>query len=499
VVLSEKNGKQKVIKTIGHAKENHEIIELEKEAEKYIALISPQRSFDFSLPPKLSERHEKKLETLLSSLPPPQVDAVGPELVLGKLFDKIGFGTIEEPLFRALVLSRLTYPLSKLKTSEYIYLHNHEEVPIDKIYRFLDRFHIREQERVQNIAFEWTKQLTGKKIGVIFYDMTTLHFEAEDEDDLRKTGFSKNGKFQCPQIVLGLLVAENGYPIGYDIFSGNTHEGKTLIPFLRKIEERYGLGKPIVIADSGLLSKLNIKELTKESYEFILGARIKNSSEKIKKKILESAVLLKHGDNFELDSTGNRLIVGFSDKRAKKDAHNRLRGIARLEKRFKSGKLTKKDVNNRGYNKFVVLKSKIDVSIDYCKIADDSKWDGLKGYITNSKLRREEIIENYGHLWQIEKAFRISKTDLRIRPIYHRKQDRISAHICIAFVAYSVFKTLEKILKEKLFPLSPQKSIEILKTIYKITYVLSVKNRTYSTFASLTAAQQDIIKIFETI
>jgi len=133
------------------------------------------------------------------------------------------------------------------------------------------------------------------------------------------------------------------------------------------------------------------------------------------------------------------------------------------------GKLTKRSINNRGYNKYLKLEGDVTVSIDRQKYNEDSKWDGLKGYITNSNLQKDVVIENYRHLWQIEKAFRISKTDLRIRPVYHRLKHRIEAHICIAFCAYKIYKELERQLKQKQSSISPEKAIDIAKTIYKLT------------------------------
>ena len=121
-----------------------------------------------------------------------------------------------------------------------------------------------------------------------------------------------------------------------------------------------------------------------------------------------------------------------------------------MEKQIKAGKLTKSNINNKGYNKYLKLTGNISIEIDYDKFNKDKSWDGLKGYVTNSKLSDKQVIENYKNLWQIEKAFRMSKTDLRIRPIYHRLRDRIESHICISFTAYSVYKELERILyKEK--------------------------------------------------
>ena len=141
---------------------------------------------------------------------------------------------------------------------------------------------------MEAISYARTKSVLGGKVDVVFYDMTTLYFEASDEDDLRKTGFSKDGKNQCPQIFLGLLVGYGGYPIGYEVFEGNIFEGNTFIPLLKRMEDRYKLNRPMVIADSGLLSKKNIQAVEAEGYEYILGARPKNESSSIRKQILEA-------------------------------------------------------------------------------------------------------------------------------------------------------------------------------------------------------------------
>ena len=152
-----------------------------------------------------------------------------------------------------------------------------------------------------------------------------------------------------------------------------------------------------------------------------------------------------------------RLIVSYSDNRAKKDAYNRQRGLKRLEKKIKSNRLTKSSINNRGYNKYLKMEGEVFVEIDYSKYEQDSVWDGLKGFITNSKLTDKEVIANYKNLWYIERAFRMSKTDLRIRPIYHRLRNRIEAHICVAFTAYSIYKELERVLHAEKSPLSLKK------------------------------------------
>ena len=324
--------------------------------------------------------------------------------------------------------------------------------------------------------------------------MTTLYFEAGDEDDLRKTGFNKDGKHQCPQIYIGLLVGLGGYAIGYDIFEGNAYEGHTLIPFLEKMSLKFNLDKPVVIADSGLLSKSNITALEENGYEYILGARIKNENESVKSQIL--AVELSDGMTCCISKgKAQRLIIHHSKIRARKDAYNRNRGLKRLEDKIKRGRLTKANINNRGYNKYLKLEGVVMVNIDYEKHHRDASWDGLKGYLTNTKLSDTQVIENYGNLWHIERAFRMSKTDLRIRPIYHRLRHRIEAHICIAFTAYCIYKELERILKIEKSTLSLKKAAEITHNMYQITYTLPDSKHTKSRLLQMDEQQSELYEI----
>jgi transposase len=263
------------------------------------------------------------------------------------------------------------------------------------------------------------------------------------------------------------LVSIDGYPLAYEIFEGNKFEGHTMMPIIDAFKIKHNLEKLVIIADSGLLSNANIIDLQAREYEFILGARIRNESWDIKKKIL--SLNLKNGESQVLTKDrSTKLVISYSDTRARKDKANREKGLKKLEKQIRAGRLTKASINNRGYNKYLKLEGEITITIDKEKFEADGKWDGLKGYLTNTVLSKDEIIDSYNHLWKIEKAFRISKNDLKLRPIYHRLQPRIEAHICIAFVAYKVYKELERQLKEKGVSLSPEKAIDIAKTIYSI-------------------------------
>lgn len=315
------------------------------------------------------------IESFLSTLHNAQISVIGPELIFGKIYNAIGFNAIKEDLFRHLVISRLAFPLSKLKTIDYLYRYQGVTLNINTVYRFLDKLNRELKQQVEQIAYQHTLKLLKNKVTVVFYDMTTLYFEASEEDDLRKAGFSKDGKHQNPQIYLGLLVSLGGYVIGYDIFEGSIYEGHTLIPVIEKLSKKFKLSKPIVVADAGLLSGENISALEQNHYEYILGARIKSERKQITQQVLGAT--LNDGEYTVIQKQSCKLIVSYSANRARKDAHNRKRGLQRLEKQIKSGKLTKSNINNKGYNKYLKMKGDVTIEIDYHKYEEDARWDSL--------------------------------------------------------------------------------------------------------------------------
>lgn len=156
-----------------------------------------------------------------------------------------------------------------------------------EIYRYLDKLSDHQHEIVQDISVRHTAKLLGGNIGVLFYDVTTLYFEADYEDELRKTGFSKEGRHSNPQIILGLLVSLGGYPLAYCIHEGNKYEGHTMLPTINEFVSKYGLENFVVVADSGLMNHANIAELEAHGYKYIIDAKIKNESQEVKNWILE--------------------------------------------------------------------------------------------------------------------------------------------------------------------------------------------------------------------
>jgi transposase len=487
-IIDKSTGKYQLYETVGSSSDSNEIAVLVQKGKLRIKEISHQQDFNFDI-----KNEEQLVELFFNGIK--ELRLLGPELLLGKLFDDIGFGAVKDTLFRHLVLTRLCYPVSKLKTTDYLFKYQGISIDVESIYRYLDKLQSKQKQKVQDISYLHTLQVLDNKISILFYDVTTLYFETEQEDELRKTGFSKDGKHQHPQIVLGLLVSVGGYPLAYEMFEGNKYEGHTMLPIINSFKSTYNLENLVVIADSGLMSTANMEELQTKGYQYIIGARIKNETKAIQEKILAASLI--NGESMEIEKDERtKIIISYSEARAKKDAANRKRGLEKLERSIVKGRLTKQNINNRGYNKYLKLDGEVKLTINKEKYEADGKWNGLKGYITNTLLSKDDIIENYKQLWKIEKAFRISKTDLRIRPIYHRLKRRIEAHICICFCAYKIYKELERQLDIKKADMSPEKAIDIAKTIYQITIQTPLSNTFHTRLYIDKEEQAYLLKLF---
>ena len=492
VVVDKSSGKPVELKTIGISSDEKKISDLYDLGKKWI-LDNHGHPDMFAAYEK--EREEKEVvERLLSNVE--NILLNGTKLILDRVFELVGFDAIKDDIFRALVVARICQPLSKLATVDYLKSHFDEDIELNKIYRYLDKLQNTQKSKVQDISVEHTRKILGGTIGLVFYDVPTLYFDTDYDDDLRKTGFSKDGKHRNPQIVLGLLVSAGGYPLAYSIHEGDKYEGHTMMPIVEDFVKEFKLDEFVIVADSGLMNKDNISELKTNNYKYILGARIKSESEMIKQWIFslekQEGAFYEHPKN---EST--RLIIGYSDNRARKDRYNREKGVRRLEKEFKSGTLTKAKVTKRGYNKFLDISDDVKVSINQDRIKEDERWDGFKGYITNTQLPAKAVYEEYSGLWQVERAFRITKGTLEMRPMFHFTKKRIEAHVCICFVAYKVHKELERILKTSQIKLSVDKVLDIAKTITTIKIRLPASGNTMTQTMLLTDKHKSIAKLFE--
>lgn len=466
-VVDKVRGRYTLVKSFGASRSEDELSYMERQAADYISTYGGQSVIDFEHQERLEGLTEA--EKLFDSIADIKQDGV--RLILEPIYRGVGFEAITDETLKYLAIARICQPRSKVATVDYLKRYFDEDVNLNKIYRYMDTLYNTQRELIQQISVDHTRKLLEGRIGIVFYDVTTLYFETAREDVLRSPGFSKDGKTAESQIVLGLLVSRDGYPLSYNVFNGSQYEGRTMIPIIDDFVQRFSLTDFIVVADAGLLSRKNISLLKQAGYKFILGGRIKKES-----KPVQDWVLSLEKDQHKLNETiingDERIIISYSEQRAAKDRHNRDKGIQRLRKAYSSGKINKQNVNQRGYNKFLIIENDVMVSIDEAKIAADAQWDGLKSYITNTDLPASDIIDQYHGLWVVERAFRITKGTLEARPIFHFTERRIEAHICICFVAYKLYKELERILRLLGIELSVDKVLDIAKTISTVTIKL---------------------------
>ena len=407
--------------------------------------------------------------------------------VYGKLFDELNLKSIfANParnrlviqIFKDILLARIAKPDSKRESVAMLENNFGISIDLDKVYRMMDKLDDKAIQKLNTLAYNKTKELFDDKIDVIYFDATTIYFESFSEDigddAIRKNGYSKDLKFNQPQVVLALMVTKEGLPIGYEAFSGDTYDGHTLIPSLQILREKYNIDNVVYVADSGMFNNDNLKELEqleKYNFNYIVGARIKNLPNSIKEQILDMNNYKELNKdmkvaNITLDN-GRKLIVTYSQKRARKDSREREKGIKKLREKLQNSKSVKSQLSNQGYKKYLQLQNSdkdknracdLSIVLNEDKIKEDKAWDGLKGLIVNenSTLTNEEILSQYNNLWQVEESFRITKHDLKIRPVYHWKPSRVRAHIAISFAALFLVRQLEHRVRLQYKKLSPK-------------------------------------------
>jgi len=228
-----------------------------------------------------------------------------------------GLDTLEDELLLDLAYMRLVEPSSKLRAMELLERYFTRRYSQRSVYRALPKLN-RHKETLETLAMTYAKNVLGASMELVLYDVTTLYFESFKADELRIPGFSKDGKSQQPQIVLGLLVTNTGFPLGYEVFAGNTFEGKTILPVLRAFMARVDTKDLVVVADAAMLSEKVLNEIRQAGMSYIVGARLANSSPTLIHRIsqelgqLDNAIVRvpsKHGD----------MVCAFSAKRFKKD------------------------------------------------------------------------------------------------------------------------------------------------------------------------------------
>jgi len=400
--------------------------------------------------------------------------------VYGELFDELWYDQVIKnsdrskatvKMFKDIVLARIANPLSKRSTVGMLEEDFGISLNLERVYTMMDKLDDEAIERLNEI---------------IFFDCTTIYFESFEEDDLRRNGYSKDLKFNQPQVLLALMVTKEGLPVGYKVFEGDTYEGHTVIAMLKDIKQKRRLGKVVFVADAGMFNKDNLKEmdaLEENNFEYIVGARIKNMPKKLQEKILNLEQYKEVNESFkigEFEYEGRKLVVSYSAKRARKDAHDRSKAIDKLKKKLEKQKNVKAYLSNYGNKKYLKMEGTNTIELDEEKIKNAAKWDGLKGIVSNAKdISNPEIFEQYNNLWNVEQAFRITKHDLKVRPVFHWKPQRVRAHMAISFTAYALLKHLEYRVKLQYKRLSPEVIRQVLMRVQTSVLFDKVKKIRY--------------------
>jgi hypothetical protein len=314
VIVNKVSGKVCYLKTIGISSDAQELERLLREGKEYISKLGGQK--DMFANYETQFREEYLTDQVISNIE--NILLNGTQLILNRIYQRIGFDKIDDHVLKHLAIARLSEPMSKAATVDYLKSHFEEDINLSKIYRYLDKLYNTQQSNIQAISIEHTRKALGGSIGLLFYDVTTLYFETDQSDELREKGFSKDGKHSQPQIVLGLLVSRDGYPLSYSIFNGSQYEGRTMMPIVEDFVHRFNLGDFVIVADSGLMNKTNISLLKSGGYQYIIGARIKNEAQQVKQWIL--SLEKRNGCFHQREKEGERLIIGYSGKRAKNDS-----------------------------------------------------------------------------------------------------------------------------------------------------------------------------------
>ena len=451
---------QKIVRHVGQAITDREVEEMTRLAQSMINEMETEKQpcLPFLDPLKVLKGNRQKKESSdtvkIKNIREEQriIDGIGD--VFGKLYndlklDKLIGGTHKDDqwndILESCVLARIANPVSKRRSASLLEEDYGIKIPLEKIYRMMDHVADRESDIKQRIA-QTTLSLFQEQVDVLFFDVTTLYFESIDTDELRAFGFSKDCKFKEVQVVLALVTTTKGLPITYRLFPGNTYEGGTLMEMVKDLQTQYAIKNILLVADRAMFTEENLSSLESLGIQYIVAAKLKTLPKSLKSDMLHADYTEEViGDEMhwlkEFEYKARRLVVGYSAKRAGKDAADRQRLVDRLLKKVKGDKIKVQDlIPNYGSKKYISIENG-SASVNQEKIKADAQWDGLHGVITNATDKTSsELLSRYRELWQIEEAFRLSKHDLKMRPIFHWTENRIKAHIAICFLAFTLAK-----------------------------------------------------------
>jgi transposase len=350
--------------------------------------------------------------------------------VLRHQYDQLGFDQLQDDIFRALCIARLVEPTSKVDSLRVLADLGIIEFSQNQIYRCLPKVIANNyRSTISQLCFNHSH---SKGINLLLYDVTTLYFEVQQEDSYRKPGLSKERRLE-PQIVIGLLVDQSGFPLGLHSFEGNKAETKTILPVVKAFCSQHGVKSLTVVADAAMLSSQNLADLVSSGYTYIVGSRLHKIPYDIAQ--YQKTQTLNDQQIIVSQNSDYRVIYQYREKRAALDKRNIQKQIDKAQK-IVYGQVAPTKA------KFLTLKAKTK-QLNQSLIDKSYALAGIKGYVTNLDIPDQQVIDYYHQLFQVEASFRMAKADLKARPIFHRKRDSIEAHLTTVLTALAIGRRIE--------------------------------------------------------
>lgn len=478
--------KKRLVKHIGAAQHELDIAILILQAEQTLAKLRQGEQLALRLTP---------------AAPASRVRRVGDywqlaEAALGSLYDRLGITDL--PFLRLMVIARIVYPKSKLQTAGFLSSSLACPCQEDQLYRAMDILALKQTAVLKQVR-SYTTTTYPAALGYVLYDVTTLYFEVEQDDEdknmldgslqpgLRKKGYSKDHRGDMTQVVLGLAVNELGMPLSYQVHSGDTYEGHTLLSGIDETLDVLNVTELTVVADAGMLSEKNLVALEDRGLHYIVGARLKSLSAEDQAKIFE--LDFDQQKLYDLTLKKRRVIVSYSASRAARAKSLRDKSVARLERLLVKGTAVKK----HGYLDFSIKEKP---KLNQAAIDSAAKWDGIKGYVTNRtkrEIRSASVITHYTSLFRVEQSFRLYKSDVRVRPAFHYKPERIQAHVVICMLALTVIRILEQ--KVRPLGLTIEQAVQEISTARAA--VVSLNGQEFTVPPAYTPLQAKLLRVTE--
>lgn len=383
------------------------------------------------------------------------------ELKLDKFLKNILSNTrIKYPLEEIMqihVIDRLLNQNSNIKKYE-----NNKMYTLQSFYKSLSKISTLKEE-IQLHLHKEILNIKNRELSVCFYDVTTYYFESQKSNEILNFGYSKDNKLNQVQVVMGLLIDNDGIPISYELFSGNTNEFSTLEPILLNLKEKYNVKNIVITADRGLNSKSNLLKIKEMGFDYVMAYKIKSANKQLEEKIFNEKGYKKITDNYLVKEESikqeikvdnkkytleDKLVITYSEKRAQKDKKDRERLIQKAIKLQEKASSVKSELKKGGKKYLSINIDDKDIALNEDSIKKDAKYDGFYAIITSKKdLNNEDILDTYSRLWKIEESFRVLKTNLKTRPTFVYSESSIRGHFLVCFIALVIERVLEYKLK----------------------------------------------------